>query len=52
MITKVTLRPDITALKFNEKSFFSKILGFSPHWDYKNIASHDREYYSERKIEI
>ena len=48
LITKLTLRPDITALRFEEKSFFSTILGFSPYWDYKNIASYDREYYSEK----
>ena len=49
LITKLTLRPDITALRFDEKSFFKTILGFSPHWDYKNIASYDREYYCEKK---
>ena len=48
LITKLTLRPDITALRFDEKSFLSTILGFSPHWDYKNIASYDRDYYSEK----
>ena len=48
LITKLILRPDITALSFDEKSFFNTILGFSPHWDYKNIASYDREYYTEK----
>ena len=47
LITKLTLRPDITALKFNEKSFFNTILDFSSHWDYKK-TSHDHEYYSEK----
>ena len=28
--------------------FFYTILEFSPHWDYKNIASYDREYHSEK----
>ena len=23
-------------------------MSFSPYWDYKNIASYDREYYSEK----
>ena len=31
LFTKLTLKPDITALKFNDKSFFNTILGFSPH---------------------
>ena len=39
LITKLTLRPDINALKFDEKSFFKTILGFSPHWDLKNEVS-------------
>ena len=34
LITKLTLRPEITALKFSQKSFFNTILDFSPHWDY------------------
>ena len=46
-ITKITPRPDINALRFDEKSFFNTFLGFSPHWDYRNIASYDCEYYSE-----
>ena len=41
LITKLTLRPDITALRFDEKSLFSTLLGFSPHWDLKKIASYD-----------
>ena len=52
MITKLNLRPDITALRFDEKSFFNTILGFSPHWDYKNIASYDGEYYSEKNRDL
>ena len=39
----MTLRTDINAFRFDEKSFFNTILGFSPHWDYKNIASYDVE---------
>ena len=35
LITKLTLRPDITALRFDDKSFFGTILSFSPLWDYK-----------------
>ena len=48
LITKLTLRPDITDLRFDEKLFYNTILGFSPLWDYKNFASYDREYYSEK----
>ena len=33
LMTKLTLRPEINALRFDEKSFFNTILGFSPHWD-------------------
>ena len=36
MKTKLVVRPGIKAIKFDEKSFFSTILGFDPHWDYKH----------------
>ena len=52
LITKLFLRPDITALKFDEISFFNTILSSSPYWDFKNIASYDRESYSERNREL
>ena len=52
MINKLTLRPDINALRFDEKSFFNTILGFSPHWDYKTIASYDIEYHSEKILNL
>ena len=35
MRAKLILRGDILALRFDQKSFFSSILGLSPHWDYK-----------------
>ena len=48
-ITKLDLRPDIKVLRFDKKSFFKTILGFSPYWDYKNlIGRDDNEYYSEK----
>ena len=47
--TKLTLSPDITAFRFDEKSVFNTILGFSAHWVYKNIVSYDRENSSEKK---
>ena len=34
--TKLIVRPGIIAIKFDEKSFFSTILGFTPCWDYKH----------------
>ena len=33
MKTKLIVRYEIIALRFNEKSFFNTILGFAPHWD-------------------
>ena len=44
MKTKLFERPGIIAIRFDEKSFFSTILGFNPHWDYK----HYDEYISQR----
>ena len=34
--TKLVVRSGIIAIKFDEKSFFSTILGFTPGWDYKH----------------
>ena len=35
MKTKLVVRPGNIAMKFDEKIVFSSILGFNPHWDYK-----------------
>ena len=35
MKTKLVVRYGIIAIRFDEKSFFSSILGFTPGWDYK-----------------
>ena len=35
MKTKMVVRYGIIAIRFDEKSFFSNILGFIPGWDYK-----------------
>ena len=35
MKTKLVVRYGIIAIRFDEKSFFSSILGFIPGWDYK-----------------
>ena len=34
--TKLIVRTGIIAIRFDEKSFFSTILGFTPGWDYKH----------------
>ena len=44
MKTKLIVRPDIRASRFDEKSFFSTILSFAPHCDYK----HYNEYISQK----
>ena len=36
MKTKLVVRPGILAIRFDEKSFFSIILDFRAHWDYKH----------------
>ena len=35
METKLVVNLGNIAIKFDEKSIFSTILGFTPHWDYK-----------------
>ena len=37
MKTELIVRNDFIALKFDEKSFFSTILGFNSHWNYKHV---------------
>ena len=34
--TKLVVRSGIIAIRFDETSFLSTILGFTPHWDYKH----------------
>ena len=36
MKTKLVVQSGIIAIRFDEKSFFSTILGFTPGWDYKH----------------
>ena len=36
MKTKLVVRSGIIAIRFDEKSFFSTVLGFTPGWDYKH----------------
>ena len=42
--TKLVVRNGIIAIRFDEKSFFSNILGFTSGWDYK----HCNEYISQK----
>ena len=44
MKTKLDVRSGIIAIRFDEKSFFSTILGFTPGWDYK----HCNKYTSQK----
>ena len=36
MRTKLVVLTGIIAINFHEKSYFSSVLGFKPHWDYKH----------------
>ena len=36
MKTKLVVESGIIAVRFDEKSFFSTVLGFTPGWDYKH----------------
>ena len=46
--TKLVVRHGIIAIRFDEKSFFSTILGFTPGWDYK----HYNKYTSQKVVNL
>ena len=46
MKTKLFIRPGIIAIGFDEKSFFSTILGFTPVWDYEHYI----DYVSQKNV--
>ena len=48
MKTDLVVRPGIIAIKFDETSFFTTILGFFPHWDYK----HYNQYISQKIVKL
>ena len=48
MKTKMVVKFGIIAIRFDEKSFFSTILGFSPGWDYK----HYNKYTSQKIVNL
>ena len=45
---KLVVRSGIIAIRFDEKSFFSSILGFTPGWDYK----HYNQYLSQKIVNL
>ena len=46
--TKLVVRSGIIAIRFDEKLFFSTILGFTPGWDYK----HYNKYTSQKVVNL
>ena len=46
--TELVVRAGIIAIRFDEKSFFSTILGFTSGWDYK----HYNQYYSQKILNL
>ena len=48
MKTKLVVQSGIIAIKFDEKSFFSTILGFTSGWDYK----HYNKYTSQKVVNL
>ena len=48
MKTKLVVRSGIIAIRFDEKSFFSTVLGFNSGWDYK----HYNKYISQKIVNL
>ena len=46
--TKLVVKSGIIAIRFDEKSFFSTVLGFTPGWDYK----HYKKYTSQKIVNL
>ena len=46
--TKLDVKSGIIAIRFDEKSFFSTILGFTPGWDYKHYI----KYVSQKIVNL
>ena len=46
--TKLVVNSGIIAIRFDEKSFFSTILGFTAEWDYK----HYNQYLSQKNLNL
>ena len=48
MKTKLVVKSGTIAIRFDEKSFFSTVLGFTPGWDYKQ----KNEYNSQKFLNL
>ena len=48
MKTKLVVRSGFIAIRFDEKSFFCNVLGFTPGWDYK----HYKKYISQKIVNL
>ena len=48
MKTEMVVKSGIIAIRFDEKSFFSTVLGFTPGWDYK----HYNKYISQKIVNL
>ena len=48
MKTKLVVRSGIIAIRFDEKSFFNAVLGFTSGWDYK----HYNKYISQKMVNL
>ena len=48
MKTELKVRAMIIAIRFDEKSFFNTVLGFTPGWDYK----HYKKYISQKTVNL
>ena len=48
MKTKLVVRSGIIAIRFDEKSFFNTVLGFTSGWDYK----HYNKYFSQKMVNL
>ena len=48
MKTKLVVRYGIIAIRFDEKSFFNTVLGFTPGWDYKRY----NKYISQKIVNL
>ena len=46
--TKLVVKFGIIVTRFDEKSFFSTVLGFTPGWDYK----HYNKYTSQKVVNL
>ena len=48
MKTKLVVRPGIKSIRFDDKSFFNTVLGFTPDWDYKSY----NEHFSQKSVNL